>query len=391
MPGQHANLSPSASERWISCPASIRMEREADLPEEEDSPYAYEGTMAHELGEIYARFHFGHIKLPELSILEGDWLRRAQASTRPRLDIEEMMEHATGYVRELQRLADEHPFSQVFLEQRMDTGIPKCWGTSDAVIVSPGHIHIVDLKYGRGVRVEAEKNSQLMLYGVGALDTFGDVLGDTENVTVTVYQPRVNNVSSYTISADDLRAWRDSILPIAEEALEGSYTFGPSEKACRWCPVSGECRARMMNATQGDFGPPDLLSLEELGEILERIPEIKAWCQKVQDLALNKAYSEQENIPGWKVVLSGGRRSIVDQTGAIQTLIDAGFRAEQVADFKAKPLGELEKLLGGRKALDDSIGRMIVKSEGSPSLVPESDKREAIDPNSSAQKEFAAA
>lgn len=387
---KHAKLSPSASERWISCPASIRLEMEAQIPDSE-SPFALEGTMAHELAEIEANFHFGHIEKPEYLLRRKDWLRRAKNLTNPVIDVDEMQADVDRYVEALQNYADEHEHSQVLLEQRVQTGIPMCWGTSDAVIVSPGHVHIVDFKYGRGVRVEATNNSQLMLYGVGSLETFGDVLGETENVTVTVYQPRLGNISSFTLSADDLRSWRDNLIPIAEEALQGSWTFGPSEGACRWCPVRGTCRARMNYATQGDFGEPDHMSLEELGEVLDRIPHIRAWCTDVVASALDIAYSKGQKIPGHKVVLSGGRRSITDPTAAIQALIDAGFAAEQVADFKVKGIGELEKLVKASPgaALEDIIGQYMRKSEGAPAIVPESDRRKEINPNAQAQAEFA--
>lgn len=396
MPEHHAKLSPSASERWINCPASIRMERAANLPEEKESPYALEGTMAHELGEIEAAYHFKHTDQAEYLLRRKDWLKRARALTKPVIDVEEMEADAKRYVEALDEFASRHANSQVLLEQRVQTGVPMCWGTSDAVIVSPTHVHIVDLKYGRGVRVEARGNTQLMLYGVGALDSFGDVLGDTQEVTVTVYQPRLGNVSSYTISAEDLRAWRDSLIPIAEEALMGSWTFGPSESACRWCPVRGTCLARMNYVTQGDFGEPDHMSLEQLGEVLDRIPHIRAWCTDVVETALHKAYSEGQKIPGHKVVMSGGRRSITDPTAAIQALIDYGFPAEQVADFKVKGLGELEKLIKGSQAqkgvpgptLEDIIGDYLRKSEGAPAVVPDSDKRPAVSPDAQAQAEF---
>src|SRR5690606_4741334 len=161
----------------------------------------------------------------------------------------------------------------------------------------------------------------------GALEEYGDVLGYTELVRVTIFQPRLDSLSTYDILPDDLRAWRDELRPVADEALnDPDARFGPSEEACRWCPAAGLCRARLEAACATDFGDdPDLLTDEELSEVLGRLDFIKAWCAAVEDSALHKAYSEGHPIPGWKVVMSGGRRGITDDAAAIEALIKAGY------------------------------------------------------------------
>jgi len=295
---------------------------------------------------------------------------------------------AVGYVKLLQDFMAEHDHSQLLLEQRVEPGLPSCWGTSDAVIVSPEHVHIVDFKYGMGVRVSAVENPQLMLYAVGALDSFGDLLGEAKTVFMTIHQPRLDATSTWSIGADELRAWRDDALVTAEEALGDHAHFQPSEDACRWCPAAGLCRAQMEQATAVDFAvKPDLLTPEELATLLPQLKSITSWCSAVDAAALDLVYSQGRDIPGYKVVLSGGRRSITDDAAAIQMLIDAGYPAETVADFKVKALGSLEKLVG-KKDLPGILGDLIVKSEGKPALVPESDKRPAINPNTEARKEF---
>ena len=359
------------------------------VPKEDDrgSDFAMEGTMAHELGEIIGQFTFGYIDAKELLRKERAW--KKAAASMPFVDIDETYGHVTNYIAFLKEKAAEIEDSTVLLEQRMNTGVPECWGTSDAVIVSPEKLHIVDLKYGRGVVVDVEDNSQLLLYACGALDTFGDVLGETEEILMSIYQPRVGNIVTHSISADDLRAWREKIIPIAEEALAGSDRFGPSPDACRWCPAQAICRPRVEMMTEVDFAQPlDTISLEELSELLTHLPDIEQWCSAVADYALKTVYSDGAEIPGWKVVKSGGRRSIKDQTAAIQAFIDHGYDAEKVADFKTKGLGELEKVAGSRQQLEKILGNLIVKSEGSPSLVPESDKRESINPHQQASKDF---
>lgn len=386
MPDEHAKLSPSSSERWIACPASVRLSEEVPR-DEAGSTYAEEGTMAHALAELVASQHFGRINMAEMMRRERAW--KAKANRMPFVDVDEQFKHVAEYISLLQEIADGMENSVVLLEQRVKTGVPSCWGTSDAVIVSPDEVHIVDLKYGRGVRVEAEGNTQMRLYGVGALEGFGDLLGEVETVRMTIFQPRINNVSTATMGASELRDWRDSIIPIARDAIAGSSVFGPSDDACRWCPVRGDCRARVEFVTAQDFGAiPERLTVEELADVLDRLPGIKTWVNDVQDYALDLVYSKGTPIPGWKVVRSAGRTSIKDPTVAVQTLIDSGFNAEDVADFKAKPLGTLDKLVGGREVLQGLLGDLLTRSEGSPSLVPDTDQRSAISPAGEAVKDF---
>ena len=186
MPDQHARLSPSAAKRWISCPASVRLA--AAVPPEPDSPYAAEGTAAHALGEYKAQ-----AELLDDSHDGGAFAALEDAARDAGWDLDEMHEHTDAYVELLRERLAAVPHSVLMLEQRVNTGLPMCWGTSDAVIVSPEHVEIVDLKYGAGVPVSAYENEQLMLYGVGALDTFGDLLGTTERVVMTVFQPPAGN------------------------------------------------------------------------------------------------------------------------------------------------------------------------------------------------------
>lgn len=396
MPGQHANLSPSSAERWIGCPASVRMIAEHVEPGTDDSSvYAREGTLAHALGELEAAHRFGKTTRRQYVDAKRVWLREfdaeAAAQDYPEGTLEDMQAYIEGYVDFLADRLDLHPHSEIMLEQRMDSGVPQSWGTSDAVIFSPTHVEIVDYKHGQGVRVAAGGNPQLRLYGCGALDTYGDILGTTEEVTVTVYQPRVHNYDSETLTATELRAWRSEVaIPGALRTDDPEAPFGPSMDACRWCPVKNICRARMEASTAEDFGTaPETLSREEIGEVLHRVEMIQDWCKDVKQYALDQIYVEGQDIPGWKVVRAAGRRSITDHAAAVQTLIDAGHPAEKVANFKTKPLGVLEKLVG-KKELPTVLGGLLTKSDGKESLVPESDKRDGITRQGDAAADFAA-
>lgn len=392
---EHANLSPSAAERWISCPASVRLI--AKLPQADTgSSYAAEGTKAHALGELEASLAFGKITEKQYQKRYKDWLLTEPIlSSEDLLDMKENIEAYVGLIREQMTL---YPNSQILLEERVKTGVEQCWGTSDAVIVSTEHVEVIDLKYGQGIPVSAVENPQLRLYGVGALEAFGDVLGEAKIVRSTVFQPRLNSTSTEELSADEIRAWRDSLIPIAAEALWGKAPrFGPSETACRWCPLAGECRARLEKVTHEDFSTdPDLISVTELSELLTRIPEIKSWCADVENTALKKAYSDGVDIPGWKVVLSGGKRGVVDEAAAIQILVEKGFTQDEIASLKLKGVGDLEKLIKARTTglkkdatLESMIGDLVVKSPGKPAIVQEGDPRPAIAPDSEAAKEFA--
>lgn len=383
-PNKHALLSPSSAERWLSCPASIRAISELPPQEEKESPYALEGTHAHAVAEVLASHHFGIINARQ----KGGKIGALRRAVDDDASFEDMLAYGDLYVQLLDKIMAEEPNSCIVLEQQLDSGVPHCTGTSDAIIFSESRVHVVDYKYGQGVQVSAVGNPQLRLYGLGALDAYGDVLGDTETVSMTIFQPRKGWQSIDSMSADALRDWRESILPTAELALTDDAPFGPSESACRWCPVAGICRARMEQNIAHDFTrKPDFMTPEEIGDILHALPEITKWASDVKDAALDLAYSQETPIPGWKVVLSGGRRKVTDPPAVIQLLIDAGYPAEQVASLSLKGLGVLDKVVGAEE-LKQIAGDFLYKDPGKPALVVESDKRAAIQPNTEAQKEF---
>lgn len=382
----HATLSPSAAKRWISCPASIRVEQEILLQQAEAEPsaYALEGTAAHALAELRAR-HEMLLSVPETEFRAAlaEWRQSYQISSETE---REMFHYTDLYLDLLRQRMTLYPHTQLLLEQRMPTGIPGCWGTSDAVLVSPQHVEIVDLKYGQGVMVWAD-DPQLRLYGIGALETYGDLLGDAEIVRLTVFQPRLEHESVFELQADELRAWRDSIIPIAELALSEDAPFGPSEDACRWCEASGRCRAQMEWATQRDFGSVDLLTPEEMAELLPMLGGIEQFCSDLRRQALELAYSLGTPIPGHKVVMSGSKRYVTDSDKAIGILTAAGYDPDDVSSRKVAGIGVLEKLLG-KEQFADILGPVVDKTPGRPSLVSEDDPRPAISSLGEASKDF---
>lgn len=389
MPDAHAPLSPSAAHRWMTCPASIRMTALVTRPVHSESIYAAEGTTAHTVAELCTRRYV----LKTLSQKEFNDAYKEATKGWPLEQREDMLTHGKAYAKYLGRLVAAHPHSTLMLEQRLETEIPDCWGTSDAVLLAPGLIDVTDYKYGTGIRVFAKDNEQLMLYGLGALRQYG-ILGDVETVRIGVFQPRLDHYDTWEISAADLLEWADTVaLPAALETHEEDAHFGPSESACRFCPAAGECRARMEAALNEDFTQdPDLLEPNEIADILERMPEILSFCKAVEEAALRKAYSENIPLPGWKVVLSGGRRGISaeDAPTAMDILSGLGYDPDDYqteAEPKLLGIRALERLMG-KQRFHDYLGDLAKPPPGRPSLAREDDPRPAVSALAEAKKEF---
>lgn len=385
-PSTHAVLGPSSAHRWLACTASTQLIEDLGLTGAQNgSEHAQQGTMAHALAERRARARFNLPVEREDASLAIYWAQMSVA------DQAEMGHHVKAYVDLLEELAAQEEDTQTFIEERVDCGIEGVWGTADAIQLWENGIRVVDLKYGQGVFVEAEENVQLMLYGLGALDLYGDVLGDTEVVELVIAQPRLGGVRSWTVTAAELRRWRTEVaIPAAAAALAGTGEFRPSAKACQWCPARGRCEAQVIDATSADFAvPPGVLTPEAMAEALALVPQVKAWLKDLEEAALTMAYQEGVAIPGYKVVRSGGRRFVTDPMGAVQRLIDRGWKAEQVSTFAIKGFGELEKLVG-KEELAVELAGLIEKSDGKEALVPESDRRASITQTDDAAAAFGA-
>jgi uncharacterized coiled-coil protein SlyX len=388
---EHAPLGPSSAERWIACPASIRFGAKFDTGE--SSPWAEEGTTAHELAALKVRAAFGEDIVQELAA----WVAAHQELSAE--DVADMHRFTDEYVAFVQRQASTMRHPQVAVEVRVDTGVPECWGTADAVLFSPWEIKVVDFKYGTGVAVEAAGNPQLKLYTLGVLNAYQGLLGDYDEIVMSIFQPRLGIAKSVTMPVMELERWRDDVVkPAAELALSDGAPFGPSYDTCRFCPAAGRCEAQLRAVFDTEFNDdPDEMSPAQIADALDAAPLIRAWLGQLEEAALRMAYSEGTPIPGWKVVRSGGKRFIPEPAPAIQTFIDHGYPASEVAKISMIGLGDLEALIKkkegitGRAAtarLNELLGDLIAKSEGKESLVPEDDKRPAINPETEAQKVF---
>lgn len=386
----HARLGPSGASRWLECPGSVLLVE--SLPRVGGSSvYADEGTAAHDLGELKARLHFGKITGKVYSRLREEWLQKWDRFTSEPEWVAEVDRHIDGYVELIQEEMDREPGSVLLLEERVDAGVPESWGTSDAVIIGPTTITAIDLKYGAGVKVYAPKNPQLRLYGAGALREFGDLLDTIVLVRCIVFQPRMDHTDVEEISADDLRGWIASVaIPAAEEALSPGARFSPGDSTCRWCDASGRCPAQSAAVFDKPFEEPGLMTAEEIAAALGRVDLVKRWLADVEIAALKMGYEEETEIPGYKVVMSGGVRKIVDPDGAREALHAVGFPDEKIMNTpepKIKGIGDLEKLLG-KDDFAAVVAPFVQKGEGRPSLAPIDDDRPAINRNVDAASTF---
>lgn len=372
MPDQHAMLSASGAHRWLACPPSAVLE--AGLPES-SSAAAEQGTVAHGLAE---------------------WkLRRAlhdAPTTRPFSDwIDAEMETLTDdYVAFIQeRLRDVRATCAdptVLIEQRLDFShvVPGGFGTGDCVIIAEPILQIIDLKYGQGVLVEAEHNPQLMLYALGALEAFGS-LYEIDEVAVTIYQPRRANISTWRVSVTELEAWAAEVVkPAAALAASGDGDFASGEW-CRFCKLSPTCRARAeanLALARHEFAPPAELDDGEIAAVLAQLPQLKAWAADVEAYALSLAVNQGKRWSGFKLVEGRSIRKYRDEQAVAKKAEAAGI---DVWEQRLKTITTLEKQLG-KKRFTELLGDLVVKPAGKPALVPESDKRPALEIQSPANE-----
>lgn len=371
MPGTHAILSASSSSRWLACPPSARIN--AELPET-TSVYAEEGTKAHALAE---------------KTLKG-YLAGGPAEVQS--DNEEMKEAVQRYVdvciEKINAAKAASPDAVVHVEFRLDfsTYVPDGFGTGDMVIVSDKSLEICDLKYGKGVPVSAEGNTQMRLYALGAVEEFGMLYG-FDSVHMTIIQPRLDSVSTDTLSAGDLLDWGRSIIPVAKLAYDGKGEFQAGDH-CRFCKFRPRCKALAAYMTEKTaLRKKQTLTDLETVSILQAAKDIKRWLTDLEDYALGKALDGYD-WPGMKIVEGRSKRVITDPDAAAAALIDKGFDADAVyKPRELQTLTALEKLVG-KKSLAEALGGLIEKPDGKPTLVELSDKRPPLDITAKAADAF---
>ena len=361
---KHAFLSASASHRWLNCPPSAKL---CESIPDQSSPYAQEGTDCHELCAYLVEKALGK-------------------------DVKDPTEDLTYYNAEMQSCAEEYcsyvlerleaakqlcPDPMVFIEQRLDFSrwVENGFGTGDCIIVADKVLQIIDYKHGLGVLVESEENSQMMCYALGALEAFED-LYDIDQVTMTIFQPRRDNISTWTCSKTDLLKWADEVLkPTAALAYEGKGEFKAGDH-CTFCKVKATCRKRAeynLEMAKYDFEMPATLEPAEIAAILPRVDDLISWGNDIKEYALQQAQAGT-HYDGFKVVEGRSNRKYTDEAAVAATVTAAGFDPYEKKLLGLTAMGALL----GKKQFDELLGGLVYKPPGKPVLVPESDKRPAM-------------
>ena len=357
----HAYLSASASHRWMACPPSARLCAQED---DRTSEYAIQGSCAHELGQFLVEQALGRECRDPTEDLTYYNAEMQEAAEAYRDFVMEQVNAAKALCRE----------PLVCVEQTLDYSkwVQHGYGTGDCVIVADGLLHVIDLKFGVGILVSADHNSQLMCYALGALDTFG-CLYDFDRVRLSIFQPRRDNVDTWETSKAELLRWADEVLaPVARLAYKGEGEFKAGDH-CQFCKVKATCRKRAeyaMELARFDFTDPPTLDEDEIAGILPRIDTLVSWAEDVKAWALQQALSGV-TYPGWKLVEGRSNRKYSDEAAVAAVVTKAGFDP-----FEKKLLGitSMQKQLG-KKRFEELLSGLIVKPQGKPVLVPETDKR----------------
>ena len=362
-PNDHALLSASSSHRWLHCNPSARLEREfADR----ESVAAAEGTAAHALAE--------HKLKRKLKL-------RSERPVSP-FDTDEMEtctdDYADFVMEQVTKERRRDPDTQVFIEQRLDFScyVPEGFGTGDALVVSRGRIHIIDLKYGQGLLVDSEENPQMMLYALAALNQYEEQY-QIKKVKLTIFQPRRDNVSTWETTVAKLKKWATKdLVPKAQRAFKGEGEYCPGEW-CIFCKAAVKCRARAddkLRLAQSEFKMPPLLTDAEIESVLAKLPDIKKWADEIQEYALAKALAGKE-WTGFKLVEGRSVRKFTDERAVVKAANEAGYH--DIYKQTLISITEMEKLMG-KAEFSKVLGALVTKPQGKPTLVPDTDKRQAI-------------
>jgi len=373
MPGKHALLSASSAKRWLSCTPSARLEE--TLPEKQ-SEYAEEGSLAHAIAELKLRKKFIE---PMGTRAFNNQLKKLKENP---LYQDEMLKYTDDYVDYISGIA--HGYSTmpyVAVEKQLDYSsyAPEGFGTGDCIIISGDTLHVIDLKYGKGVPVSAVDNPQMKLYALGAYLAYS-LLYPIKKAQMAIVQPRRDSISEWETSIEDLLNWAESIKPIAQKAYDGQgdYVIGDH---CQFCRANALCRARAEFGTAAEEQYkrvlPPLISNEEVAQLIPMARKLVKWAKSLEDYALAECLAGRE-ISGWKAVEGRSVRQFTDIDAAFKFLMENGYDEALLYNQVPIPLTKVEELLGGKAKFKELMAPFVNRPPGKPTLVPQDDKREAI-------------
>lgn len=382
---KHALLSASGAHRWLECTPSAQLELQ--FPQS-TSEYAEEGTAAHELCELTARYWLGEIS-------EAEYENQRDELAKGKYYNAEMQECANDYAKFVaeKTAAARETCEDAFtaLEVRVDFSkyVKDGFGTGDCIIVSDNVLEIIDFKYGKGVRVEAAGNPQMKLYALGAYLEY-NTLFDIDSIRMTIFQPRLSGVqSSDEITVKELLEWAEKyVKPRAKLAYKGEGEFAPSEEVCKFCRAKAQCKARADKNLKLFDEAPDVLLLtpEDAGKILEQAGDIQSWLADLESLVSSTLLAGQP-VEGWKMVEGRSNRRFADELKVVAAMKSAGYDESLLYERKLITLTQMEKDFG-KKAVAETLGELIVKPQGKPTLAPAKDKRPEFRPEEQLLAEF---
>lgn len=382
---KHALLSASGAHRWLECTPSAQLELQ--FPQS-TSEYAEEGTAAHELCELTARYWLGEIS-------EAEYENQRDELAKGKYYNAEMQECANDYAKFVaeKTAAARETCEDAFtaLEVRVDFSkyVKDGFGTGDCIIVSDNVLEIIDFKYGKGVRVEAAGNPQMKLYALGAYLEY-NTLFDIDSVRMTIFQPRLSGVqSSDEITVKELLEWAEKyVKPRAKLAYKGEGEFAPSEEVCKFCRAKAQCKARADKNLKLFDEAPDVLLLtpEDAGKILEQAGDIQSWLADLESLVSSTLLAGRP-VEGWKMVEGRSNRRFADELKVVDAMKAAGYDESLLYERKLITLTQMEKDFG-KKAVAETLGELIVKPQGKPTLAPAKDKRPEFRPEEQLLAEF---
>lgn len=368
----HALLGPSSAHRWLTCTPSAVLE---DSFPDTESEAAREGTLAHEICEIKLK-HFFHIDGIDSERKKNLRVNKLKKNELYRPEMDGYTDDYLDYVRSLALACSSAPTVLVEASLDLSAYVPESFGTVDCLMLQGNTLHVIDFKYGKGVPVSSEKNPQLMLYALGAYEMY-KIFYNIQLIELHIVQPRISNTSTYKLTINELKEFGEKVKEIAPIAFKGEGDFKPSEEACRFCRARTQCRARAMDNLklfpEIEKKPP-LITNAEVGEYLRQGADVASWLKDLQDYALSQCLAGEE-IPGWKAVAGRGSRDWTNQEEAFEKLKANGIDEALLFERKALTLAQVEKTVG-KTNFESLVGDMVVKHQGKPTLVVETDKRE---------------